>query len=69
MRPYEVGAAPIPRGDVIAAAWHTEIGVAATDIHGALTVLVSDFPRASEGLRLGAARVLHGGPPGIRRSS
>jgi hypothetical protein len=48
VRPYEGGAAPVSRGDVIAAAWHTEIGVAAADIDGPLTVLVSDFPGARE---------------------
>jgi len=43
VRPYKGGAAPISSVDVIAADWHTEIGVAAADIHGPLTVLVSDF--------------------------
>jgi len=48
VRPYEGGAAPISSVDVIAADWHTEIGVAAADIHGPLTVLVSDFAGARE---------------------
>jgi hypothetical protein len=48
VRPYKGGAAPISSVDVIAAVWHTEIGVAAADIHGPLTVLVADFAAARE---------------------
>jgi hypothetical protein len=48
VRPYEGRAAPVASVDVIALAWHTEIGVAAADIHGPLTALVSEFAGARE---------------------
>lgn len=40
--------APISSVDVIAAAWHTEVGVPTYGIHGPLATLLPDFPGAHE---------------------
>ena len=48
VQPYEGGAAPTSSVDLIAAAWHTEIGVAAADLQGPLIALALEFPGARE---------------------